>query len=496
MVLIKRTPPLLDWATRGAAVTVGLAGAAEAVAWLLHGMAIAGVLAAYTPRLNIGAAAMAAGAALWLVHTSAPETAPFRLGHALAVLAAMFGCATLARELSAFLGIAGLIGPNATVAVDASGSARALPAAEFGFLFAGAALFVLKSRDPRVAACSQWLALCTLALASLGVTGFVYGVAPLSALMAPHLAVALFVLPLAIMAADAKHGFIRIAGSDSAGGIVTRRLLIVMPAVLFALGCVELRGEAAGLFGVRFGVVAAMLLAIAICIAAVVSTAISLHSTDLIRKEAMARIRDLNARHERQIEERTDELAKSLAKLDAANKMLEQLSEHDGLTGVANRRYFDKYLDTQIAIARRHNRMLALIMCDVDGFKAYNDQYGHQAGDRCLKQVAAAIQSCCRRTADVVARYGGEEFAVILPETSLKGAMRVAELAREAVAQLNIPHGHAPGGACVSISGGVAATVWKGEATAHQLIAAADRMLYEAKRQGRNRMVSAPPVAA
>ena len=97
---------------------------------------------------------------------------------------------------------------------------------------------------------------------------------------------------------------------------------------------------------------------------------------------------------------------------------------------------------------------------------------------------------------DIVARYGGEEFAIILPETGIRGAMRVAETAREAVAQLKIPHAHSPAGPHVSISGGVAATVWQGEDTAQQLIAAADRMLYEAKRHGRNRMISASPVAA
>ncbi len=182
--------------------------------------------------------------------------------------------------------------------------------------------------------------------------------------------------------------------------------------------------------------------------------------------------------------------------MNEAHKELEQLSQHDGLTGVANRRYFDQYLESQIGVARRHNRTLSLVMCDVDAFKAYNDHYGHQAGDQVLKQVAAAIQSSSKRTADIVARYGGEEFAIILPETGIKGAMRVAETARQAVAQLKIPHAYSPAGPHVSISGGVAATVWKGEDTAQQLITAADRMLYEAKRLGRNRVISAPAAAA
>jgi diguanylate cyclase (GGDEF)-like protein len=173
--------------------------------------------------------------------------------------------------------------------------------------------------------------------------------------------------------------------------------------------------------------------------------------------------------------------------LSVANKSLEQLSLHDGLTSLANRRFFDTYLARQVAIAHRQKRTLSLIMCDVDAFKAYNDHYGHQACDESLKQVAAALQSCCRRPADMVARYGGEEFAIILPDT---------EAARSAVARLNIAHAHSPAASYVSISGGVAVLLGKGDLTPQQLTAAADQSLFEAKHSGRNRMVSAPAEAA
>lgn len=182
-------------------------------------------------------------------------------------------------------------------------------------------------------------------------------------------------------------------------------------------------------------------------------------------------------------------LAHLSVELSAANKSLEQLSLQDGLTDLANRRYFDKYVADQIAVARRYKRSLALILCDVDAFKAYNDCYGHQAGDKCLKQIAAALRACCRRPADMVARYGGEEFAVILPDTALVGAARIAEAARDAVAQLRIPHAHSPAAAYVSISGGVAVLLRHSDMTAEQLITAADQTLYQAKHLGRNRMV-------
>jgi diguanylate cyclase (GGDEF)-like protein len=183
-------------------------------------------------------------------------------------------------------------------------------------------------------------------------------------------------------------------------------------------------------------------------------------------------------------------LAQLSLKLGAANASLEQLSLQDGLTSLANRRFFDAYLAGQVAVARRHKRTVSLIMCDVDSFKAYNDHYGHQAGDECLKQVAAALRSCCRRPSDMIARYGGEEFAIILPDTDLIGAGQIAEAARAAVARLKIPHAHSAVGPYVSISGGVAALLRKIDITAQELIAAADHTLYQAKHSGRDRMVS------
>jgi diguanylate cyclase (GGDEF)-like protein len=182
-------------------------------------------------------------------------------------------------------------------------------------------------------------------------------------------------------------------------------------------------------------------------------------------------------------------LAQLSTELGNANAVLEQLSRHDGLTGLANRRTFDSHLETQIAIAKRQSRPLALVLCDVDNFKAYNDQHGHQAGDECLKRVGIALRSCCRRPADMAARYGGEEFALILPDTELTGAMRIAEAARTAVAQLGIWHTQSQTAPYVTVSGGVALLFLTIDATAEHLIAAADRNLYEAKRHGRNRMI-------
>lgn len=176
-------------------------------------------------------------------------------------------------------------------------------------------------------------------------------------------------------------------------------------------------------------------------------------------------------------------------KLGAANKVLANLARHDGLTGLANRRYFDEYLAEQIAIANRFHRPLALILCDVDHFKGFNDHYGHQAGDACLKHIARVLKSCSQRPADLVARYGGEEFAFILPDTGLQAAAQMAKEILSEVSRLGIAHAQSSTGSCVSVSCGVSELVPPMKAP--QLIAAADELLYQAKGLGRNQVVSA-----
>jgi diguanylate cyclase (GGDEF)-like protein len=173
-----------------------------------------------------------------------------------------------------------------------------------------------------------------------------------------------------------------------------------------------------------------------------------------------------------------------------SNRALEHLSLHDALTGLPNRRYFDTYLGRQASLMRRHKRNLALVLCDVDSFKAFNDLYGHVDGDECLTRVAVALRTCCRRPADMAARYGGEEFALILPETDIKGARRIAEAAREAVARVRIPHARSAAGPMVTISAGVAVLDGRTDMSIETLVEAADAGLMRAKATGRNRVVA------
>jgi diguanylate cyclase (GGDEF)-like protein/PAS domain S-box-containing protein len=159
----------------------------------------------------------------------------------------------------------------------------------------------------------------------------------------------------------------------------------------------------------------------------------------------------------------------------------------DGLTGVFNRRYFDRELalQSQHDARKKARGFVAVIMVDVDRYKSYNDRYGHQAGDECLRAVAQAIASSAKRPADIVVRYGGDEFALILKDTDPDGARVVSERIRQAVESLQIPHIASPAG-IVTVSCGVAAQRPDSGGDSLNLVMAADRALYEAKRGGRN----------
>ncbi|MCW2235791.1 PleD family two-component system response regulator [Azospirillum canadense] len=170
--------------------------------------------------------------------------------------------------------------------------------------------------------------------------------------------------------------------------------------------------------------------------------------------------------------------------------LLRALSFIDGLTGIANRRRFDEALLREWRRCARSHLPLSLIMLDVDHFKAYNDHYGHQAGDECLRAVAGLLDEQVKRPGDLVARYGGEEFVCLLPETDADGAASVAERLRETVAGQRLPHALSPVADHVTISLGVASALPQTDSSPDSLAQLADRLLYEAKRSGRNRVRS------
>ncbi len=178
----------------------------------------------------------------------------------------------------------------------------------------------------------------------------------------------------------------------------------------------------------------------------------------------------------------------SILKEKRARQILRQYSMEDGLTGLANRRRLDEVLESEWHRARRERQPLALVILDIDHFKAFNDFYGHQAGDDCLCKVATSLRKNVRRAGDLVARYGGEEFLAVLPNTDERGALEVAEAMRLSVMHLNLRHKGSPNTRQITVSAGVAATVPGKGATAGvaDLVASADRALYRAKHDGRN----------
>lgn len=176
-------------------------------------------------------------------------------------------------------------------------------------------------------------------------------------------------------------------------------------------------------------------------------------------------------------------------------KSLDQLARSariDGLTQVNNRREFERVIETEWRRANRSRANISLIMLDIDHFKLFNDNYGHLAGDGCLRTVAQAIQKCLQRAQDIVCRYGGEEFVVILPETDIQGAMQLAERIRQAVAGLAIQHSNSPTAESITLSLGVAVKRPYEGGSPNELTELADKALYLAKEQGRNCIVAIP----
>jgi diguanylate cyclase (GGDEF)-like protein len=190
---------------------------------------------------------------------------------------------------------------------------------------------------------------------------------------------------------------------------------------------------------------------------------------------------------------REKDLVDAMEELRKANEILKHLSAVDGLTGISNRRNFDEFLEKECRRSLRTCSPTSLIMVDIDHFKAYNDSYGHQGGDDCLRTVASIIRKNIHRPADLVARYGGEEFVIVLPDTGSTQAETIAGNLLVRVEEAAIPHRASSTSGVVTISLGVVTMVPTQDAGYFELIKHADAALYNAKRGGRNRFAVATP---
>jgi two-component system, cell cycle response regulator len=177
-----------------------------------------------------------------------------------------------------------------------------------------------------------------------------------------------------------------------------------------------------------------------------------------------------------------------IAKLKYFNHKLHRLATLDGLTGIANRREFDRTLQREWQRLNREKKPISLILCDIDFFKLYNDTYGHPAGDLCLKQVARVLQNASRRPADLVSRYGGEEFAIVLPDTDAEGALCVAQKILQDLHDLKLSHQESTISPYVTLSIGVCTKIPDREERVDSLIETTDNALYQAKEKGRNQI--------
>ncbi len=218
--------------------------------------------------------------------------------------------------------------------------------------------------------------------------------------------------------------------------------------------------------------------------------------TASVRRERLLRKKHQEAQRAQQDAEQAQQAAeKARRHLELINQELQRLSTIDPLTGVANRRRFEEFFEQQWRATLREHQPLSIILIDIDYFKRYNDYYGHQGGDACLRQVAEALRGSVERPLDLVARYGGEEFVTLLPNTDAKGALQVAEKQRRMIEQLGIPHPQTTGN-LLTISGGTATIYPTRQAKPQDVVAAADKALYQAKSEGRNRIISAGVISA
>jgi len=227
------------------------------------------------------------------------------------------------------------------------------------------------------------------------------------------------------------------------------------------------------------------------------SNAFALGANDFLSKlpdkvELLARLRyhgrGYLARQQREIV--YENLKRTAKELRVRNRELKRLSSVDGLTGIANRRHFDEYLSAEWLRACRMGSVLSVILVDIDYFKVYNDAYGHLEGDQCLKRVAMALSEVTSRGGDLVARFGGEEFVLVLPLTSLEGAINLANKLRQKIYALRIPHVGSEVADRLTISVGVSALMPKTSQIKDDLLAQADQALYIAKGLGRNQVVA------
>ncbi|PWF55140.1 GGDEF domain-containing protein [Massilia glaciei] len=475
--------------------------AAAAMVTLVGGIVLAGwwfnvaILKTVAPGLvsmkaNTATCLLAAGVALFLLNERFSGVARKRTGLFLALAVFVIAGLTLAEyALRREFGIDELLFDDDTRATSTSHPGRMAPVTALSLFLVGAAL-LLVDRATRVA---RRIAMWVLLLAMLGILGYAFEVESMYRVsaytsMAVHTALALAVLSLGIITSRTRQGCMDVILSDSAGGTMARRLLLLIPVLLFGLGWLSFQGQKAGFYDSQFGFSLVIATSMGFSAIFIMNVAHMLQIADAKRFSVQRQLATLNYRLEQTVLERTSELenvnqnlAIEIAERKQAEKEVRRLSVTDELTGLLNRRGFLLLAEQDLRAAKRAKAVRALIYLDLDGLKHVNDTHGHKAGDALLIESARVLKVCFR-DADIVARLGGDEFS-ILAANGEKTEIMLTRI-HAAVAQFN------QGGAmshALSFSIGAIRCLPTDERSLLEQLNEADTLMYEQKKERRLR---------
>ncbi|XID74430.1 diguanylate cyclase [Alkanindiges sp. WGS2144] len=354
---------------------------------------------------------------------------------------------------------------------------RMSPLSTVNWILIGASLYLLTYRNYQILNFARLLVVPIIVTSIMVLIGYAYGVRDLYRFgfynpLSPLSAVLFILLSVSLLFMHAERGFMRLFVGKTLGSRMARGLLPTLIVIFISIGWLGRQGSAMGWYNSQFETSILIFLTLLLSSCLIIWQARAQHGQELLRQRAQHALELSHLQLEKKVERRTYELQQ-------LTKELEALSLTDSLTKLPNRRAFEQRMDIEWQRSLRYGSPLSVMVLDVDHFKRFNDDFGHQTGDHVLSQVGALLAETVRGI-DFACRYGGEEFVVILPNSSLKDALPIAERVREQVAQY--PWEKRP----VTVSIGLAS--FGQQQSAQELINDADQALYQAKAQGRNRV--------
>lgn len=355
---------------------------------------------------------------------------------------------------------------------------RMSPLSTINFILNGLSIFLLTYRNYHILNLARIISIPVILTSIMVLIGYAYGVRELYRFgfyvpLSPLSAVAFIELSVALLFIHAERGFMRLFVGQTLGSKMARWLLPTLILIFITIGWLCRQGNLMGWYNNQFEVSMLIFLTLFLSSCLIIWQARAQHGQELLRQRAQHALELNNINLEKKVEQRTQELKTLMEELEA-------LSLTDSLTGLANRRAFEQRLTMEWQRATRYEHALTVMLIDVDYFKRFNDDFGHQTGDQVLAQVGAILQQAVRAT-DLACRYGGEEFVIILPDTPVTEALPIAHRIRAQVADYHWAARQ------VTVSVGVAEL--KQQITPNQLISDADQALYQAKAAGRNQVI-------